>query len=65
MHRHQHVYTHYARRDQAVAAMEFAEETGWGPEVGERIYAFDEVPQLAADYASGGLHYFTCYRING
>jgi NADPH:quinone reductase-like Zn-dependent oxidoreductase len=62
--RHQHVYTHFARRSQAVAAMEFAEASGWGPEVAETIYAFDELPLLAERYARNETHYFTCYTVD-
>ncbi|MFV8755925.1 zinc-binding alcohol dehydrogenase family protein [Nannocystaceae bacterium ST9] len=61
--RHQHVYTHYARRSQGIAAMEFAERSGWAPEVAPTIYSFDEVPELARAYSEGDIHYFTCYAV--
>lgn len=61
--RHQHVYTHYARYSQGVAAVAYAEEHGWMPMVDERIYTFDEVPQLAEDYAAGRTDYFPCFSI--
>ena len=52
--RHQHINTHYARFSEAVAAVGFAEEAGWLPPVdGERLYAWDEVPQLARDVEEG------------
>ncbi len=63
--RHQHVHTHYARYPQGRAAIRFAEETGWVPELdSSREYSFDEVPQLAADYAAGKCSYFPIFRIN-
>jgi NADPH:quinone reductase-like Zn-dependent oxidoreductase len=62
--RHQHVYSHYARRAQGVAAMEYAERTGWAPEVSSTVYSFEDIPALARAYADGDAHYFTCYAIN-
>ncbi|PRQ06481.1 zinc-binding dehydrogenase [Enhygromyxa salina] len=62
--RHQHIYTHYARRSQGLAAMAFAERTGWAPEVATKVYTFDEIPELARAYAEGDTHYFTCFSIN-
>jgi NADPH:quinone reductase-like Zn-dependent oxidoreductase len=64
--RHQHVHTHYARYPQGRAAVRFAEETGWMPQLdGQREYTFDEIPDLALDYAEGRCSYFPIYKING
>jgi NADPH:quinone reductase-like Zn-dependent oxidoreductase len=63
--RHQHVHTHYARYPQGRAAIRFAEETGWMPHLNNhREYSFDEIPQLAQDYAEGRCSYFPIFRIN-
>jgi NADPH:quinone reductase-like Zn-dependent oxidoreductase len=64
--RHIHVHTHYARRSEAVAAMHYAEQTGWMAPLGsdERIYGWDEIPELARDYERGLDTYFPIFRIN-
>ncbi|XXT18889.1 hypothetical protein WME94_52550 [Sorangium sp. So ce429] len=62
--RHQHIYTHYARRSQAEAAISYAIKTGWMPQVDERVYSFDEIPELGQRYLQGDTHYFSCYSIN-
>jgi NADPH:quinone reductase-like Zn-dependent oxidoreductase len=62
--RHQHVFTHYARYRQGQAAVAFAEQAGWMPEVDPQVYTFDEVPQLAEDYRAGRTGYFPCYSID-
>jgi NADPH:quinone reductase-like Zn-dependent oxidoreductase len=63
--RHLHVHTHYARYPQGRAAVRFAEETGWMPELDpQREYSFDEIPQLAEDYSQGRCSYFPIFRVN-
>lgn len=62
--RHQHVYTHYARYPQGQKAVVFAETNDWMPTVDEKIYSFDEIPQLAQDYEDGKTGYFPCFSIN-
>ncbi len=61
--RHQHVYTHYARYAEGVEAVRYAEENGWLPEVSGRIYRFEEIPQLAQEYAEEKAGYFPCYAV--
>lgn len=63
--RHIHVHTHYARFSEVAPAMEYAEETGWMPvvEAGD-VYAYDDLPELVADYAAGRTGYFPIYRVN-
>lgn len=61
---HQLVHTHFIRRSEAAAAMEFAERRGWLPVIDERVYEFDEIPELAARYAAGEFRMFPCYRVN-
>jgi NADPH:quinone reductase-like Zn-dependent oxidoreductase len=64
--RHQYVHTHYARYSQGRNAVRFAEQTGWMPNVGGyKEYSFDEIPQLAADYAAGKASYFPIFKVNG
>ncbi|KFE68269.1 zinc-binding dehydrogenase [Hyalangium minutum] len=64
--RHQHINTHYARYADAVAAVGFAEEAGWMPPIlGERVYAWEEVPQLARDFEQGRVaSYFPLFQVN-
>ncbi len=64
--RHQHIHTHYARYSEGVAATAFAENTGWLPAVDqERVYPWEEVPQLVEDYTQGRLStYFPLFQIN-
>jgi NADPH:quinone reductase-like Zn-dependent oxidoreductase len=61
--RHVLVHTHASRN--TPDAMNEAEETGWLPPVPERVYAWDDIPQLAADYSSGRLGtYFPVFQVN-
>ncbi len=62
--RHQHVHTHYARYSQGEQAVQFAEKTGWMPPPPERIYKFDQIPELASDYLENKTGYFPCYSVN-
>jgi NADPH:quinone reductase-like Zn-dependent oxidoreductase len=63
--RHQHIYTHYARYDQGVRAVAYAETNDWMPEIDEKaIYSFDEIPQLAEDYEAGKTSIFPCFSVN-
>ncbi len=62
--RHQLIHTHYARHSQALAAVAYAEEHGWMPEVDERIHGFDEIPQLADKFRCGEVGYFPVYSVN-
>jgi fatty-acyl-CoA synthase len=63
--RHIHVHTHYARRKEAVDAVQYAEETGWLPDVDESLtYGFDEIPRLIDDYGRGTTGYFPIYQVN-
>ncbi len=65
--RHQHVHTHYARRSEIDAAMEYGERTGWMPPLrpDEKPYAYEQVPDLVASYASGDIDsYFPMVQVN-
>lgn len=62
--RHQFVHTHYARYSQGLAAVAYGEEHGWMPEIDERIYSFDEIPELAARFRRGETGFFPIYSVN-
>lgn len=65
--RHLYVHTHYASYAEGVAAMTFAAEQQWMPPIGdkEKIYGWDEIPQLVEDYGSGQMAtYFPIFSIN-
>jgi hypothetical protein len=34
------------------------------PVVDDRIYTFDQIPELAEDYEAGRTDYFPCFSIN-
>jgi NADPH:quinone reductase-like Zn-dependent oxidoreductase len=63
--RHLHVFTHYARYEEGLAAVDFAVRHGWAPPVDDQIYAWEEIPRLARDYAAGEIDsYFPIFRVN-
>jgi NADPH:quinone reductase-like Zn-dependent oxidoreductase len=62
--RHQHIHTHYARYQEGLDAVAYAEREGWLPEIDERIYSFDEIPELAERFLSNDLGMFPIYAIN-
>lgn len=62
--RHQFIHTHYARYPQALAAVAYGEEHGWMPEIDERIYSFDEIPELAARFRRGEVGFYPVYSVN-
>ena len=62
---HVHVHTHYARYSEGEEAVAFGEEKGWVPPVDNTKYDWDQIPQLAQDYASGKcISYFPLFQIN-
>jgi NADPH:quinone reductase-like Zn-dependent oxidoreductase len=62
---HAHVHTHYARYKDAVEAMDFAEQTGWLPNIDEEVCAWDNIPQLAENHLNEKIDsYFPIYRVN-
>ncbi len=63
--RHQHINTHYARYRQGVEAVAFAEEHGWLPPLDSRVYEWDEMPELVADYRADKVGWFPIFRVNG
>ena len=65
IYRHSHIFTHGARYSESLNAVQFAEETAWLPPDTNEVYSWDDVPQLANDYAQGKtVSYFPLYQIN-
>lgn len=63
--RHVFVHTHGCRRETGVDAVAFGEEHGWLPPPGAEQYAWEDVPQLAADYEAGKIEsYFPVFEVN-
>lgn len=62
--RHQHIHTHFARYAQGLAAVEFAERTGWLPPLDSPLFSFDDIPHLAEQYISNNLGMFPVFVIN-
>jgi NADPH:quinone reductase-like Zn-dependent oxidoreductase len=64
--RHLHVFTHYARYAEGLAAVGFAVERGWMAPACDRVFTWDEIPQLADDYAASRIDsYFPVFSVNG
>jgi NADPH:quinone reductase-like Zn-dependent oxidoreductase len=63
--RHQHINTHYARYEEGMDAVAFAEKHGWLPPLDARVYEYDEIPQLFEDYAQDKVGWFPIFRVNG
>jgi NADPH:quinone reductase-like Zn-dependent oxidoreductase len=63
--RHIHVHTHGCKYAEGVAATQFAEETDWMAPLDDTVYAWEDIPQLAHDYAAGKFStYFPLYQVN-
>lgn len=67
LNRHLYVHTHYACYAEGVAAVALAQTQRWmapiTPE--EKVYTWEEIPSLAADYAAGRLvTYFPIFSVN-
>jgi NADPH:quinone reductase-like Zn-dependent oxidoreductase len=62
---HTHVNTHYARYEDVVESVRFAEETEWMAPEGGEVYDWENAPSLALDYAEEKVsNYFPLIRIN-
>ncbi len=63
--RHVFLHVHGCRRQEGVRSVQFAEEYGWLPPAGAEFYRWDEIPQLAADYAGGKIQsYAPVFEVN-
>ena len=63
--RHQHVNTHYARYQEGLDAVAFAEKNGWLPPLESKVYEYDQIPELFEDYAKDNVGWFPIFRVNG
>jgi hypothetical protein len=65
--RHIFLHVHGCRRSEGLKSVVFAEEHGWLPPTppeGE-VYRWEDIPQLAADYASGKIEsYAPAFEVN-
>ncbi len=65
LNRHLHVHTHFARYQEALDAVRFAEEQAWMPPHPERVWNWAEIPAMFRDYAAGKISsYFPIFAIN-
>lgn len=63
--RHIHVFTHYAKMQEGIEAIDFAQKNLWLPPACEKVYQWDEIPNLIEDYKLGNLKtYFPIFKIN-
>ncbi|MFD0692301.1 hypothetical protein [Actinomadura fibrosa] len=64
--RHLHVNTHVWRLPESPEIRDFQEAGDWiAPKGSDVTYDFDQVPELADDYAGGRIgSYFPLYRVN-
>ncbi len=63
--RRTHVNTHYAKYQEGVDAVIFAEKNAWVPPNNLPIYSWEEIPKLAEEYANNKISsYFPIYQIN-
>lgn len=63
--RHIHVHTHGWRHSDSPTIRDYQETTGWLADIDpEATYDFDDIPQLADDYAAGKIDsYYPTYRV--
>ncbi|WP_394834889.1 hypothetical protein LVJ94_51165 [Pendulispora rubella] len=62
--RHQYVHTHMASRQEARDAIAYGEEHGWMPTPDERIFSFEEVPELSRKFLAGDVGFFPLFAVN-
>lgn len=63
--RHIFLHVHGCRRSEGMRSVEFAEEHGWLPPDGAEVYRWNDVPQLAADYAEDKIEsYAPVFEVN-
>ena len=59
------LHVHGCRRSEGVRSVQYAEEHEWLPPPGEDLYGWDDIPRLAADYASGKIQsYAPVFEVN-
>jgi NADPH:quinone reductase-like Zn-dependent oxidoreductase len=63
--RHIFLHVHGCRRSEGVKSVLFAERHEWLPPEGAEVYRWEDIPQLAADYASGKIQsYAPVFEVN-
>jgi hypothetical protein len=65
--RHVFLHVHGCRRSEGLRSVEFAEAHGWLPPEppASEVYCWEDIPQLAADYAAGKIQsYAPVFEIN-
>jgi NADPH:quinone reductase-like Zn-dependent oxidoreductase len=63
--RHIHVHTHYARYQEGLDAVRYADEHGWMPQHEQRVWSWNEIPSLFHQYAQGNISsYFPIFSVN-
>ncbi len=61
---HMHIHTHYARYQDALEAIAFAEKSGWIPTLHHAPVHWEEIPSMAKAYQAGLDEYFPLFRVN-
>lgn len=65
LNRHLHIHTHYARYQEGLDAVRYADEHGWMPQHEQRVWSWDEIPTLFDEYALGNIaSYFPIFAVN-
>ena len=65
LNRHIHVHTHYARYQEGLDAVQFAEAHAWIPPHPDRVWSWDDIPTMFRDYADGKItSYFPIFAVN-
>ena len=65
LNRHIHVHTHYARYQEGLEAVQFADRQGWMPQHEQHVWSWDEIPSLFEEYAAGNISsYFPVFAVN-
>lgn len=63
--RHIHVHTHFARYQEGLDAVQFAEEHSWLPPHQDDIWSWEEIPEMFKAYATGNISsYFPLFAVN-
>ncbi len=65
LNRHIHVHTHYARYQEGLDAVRFAQQHQWMPPHEDRVWNWDEIPLMFEQYAQGNISsYFPIFAVN-
>lgn len=65
LNRHIHVHTHYARYQEGLDAVQFAESRGWMAPPQDLVWSWDDIPRMFREYADGKISsYFPIFAVN-